>query len=399
MHEDQVVPDGQGQLAMAGADWLPADKPDGSLPRPWASDSALDALRSLAKEFSSARRPLWCPASLRSGTSGTAQVFLVRTGQSMHVVGASPLAAELRRLLTDGAEPGWELHPVLGGPTPLHALATPLRRLSGTGRFYNLLDRSGFASVEEVAATPEECLTDLPNGGPRFVAAVRQAISELAAGAAALAGDATPDDTAPDGLEPGTRPLPALEPATLRALQVTAAWAVAEQGARSAGDLLAAVGRTRELPPEVASAWNHIRQLDLRQLAGPLLPDTGVAGLAGLAAELLAEVDQRRQRILTARTFAPPPRRSYDSLAAELGISRARVRQLEADALATLAQEAADDRYAPLRWRASSAARPGADTRRPAEDAPAWLEGLLKWLPGTPMEPPGEATARSGKLA
>ncbi len=275
---------------MAGAGWLPVDKPDGSLPRPWASESALDALRTLAKEFSSPRQPLWRPASLRSEASGTAQVFRVRTAQSMHVVGASPLAAELRRLLTDGAEPGWELHPVPGGSTPLHALAAPLRRLSGTVRFYNLLDRSGFAYVEEVAATPEECLADLRNGGPKFVAAVRQAIIGFAAGTAFLAGDAAPDDP-----KPGAPPLPALAPATLRALRLTAAWAVAEQGARSAGDLLAAVGRTRELPPEVASAWNHIRQLDLRQLAGPLLPDTSPSGLA---AELVAEVDQRSQLIL-----------------------------------------------------------------------------------------------------
>jgi hypothetical protein len=239
------------------------DKPNGALPGSWASESALDALRRLAMEFSSSRQPLWCPASLRSGASGTAQVFHVPAGQSMHVVGASSLAAELRRLLTDGAELGWKLHPVPGDTTPLHALAAPLRRHSGSGRFYNLLDRSGFAYVEEVAATPEECLMDLHNCGPRFVAAVRQAISELTAGAASLA-----DGAAPDVREPGTRPLPALAPATLRALQITAAWAVAEQGARSAGDLLAAVGRTRDLPPEVASAWNHIRQLDLRQFAG-----------------------------------------------------------------------------------------------------------------------------------
>lgn len=234
---------------MAAVGWPPVDNPEGSLSRSWPGESALDVLRGLAKEFSSPRQPLWRPASLRSGASGTAQVFRVRTGQLMHVVGLSPLAAELRRLLTDEAEPGWELHPVPGGRTPLHSLAAPLRRLSGTGRFYNLLDRSGFAFVQEVAATPEECLAELPNGGPRFVAAVRQAINELER-------------------EPGTRPLPALAPDTLRALQVAAAWAVAEHGARSAGDLLAAVGGARELPPEVASAWSHIRGLDLRQLAG-----------------------------------------------------------------------------------------------------------------------------------
>jgi hypothetical protein len=184
----------------------------------------------------------------------------------MHVVGASPLAAELRRLLTAGAEPGWELHPVPGGRTPLQVLAGPLRRLSGNGRFFNLLDRSGFAYVEEVTATPDECLTDLGNGGPGLVAAVRQVIGELAPDPASLA-----DGMVPDGRELGAGPLRALPPATLRALKVVAAWAVAERGACTAGDLIAAVGRTRDVPPDVVAAWNHVRQLDLRQVVGPAI--------------------------------------------------------------------------------------------------------------------------------
>lgn len=255
--------------------------------RPWDSDSALATLQSLAREFSSPRQPLWCPASLRSGASGKAQVFRVRPGQSMHVVGASPLAAELRRLLTAGAEPGWELHPVPGGRTPLRVLAGPLRRLSGNRRFFNLLDRSGFAYVEEVAATPDECLTDLGNSGPGLVAAVRQVIGELEPDTASPA-----DGLAPDGREPGTGPLPALSAATLRALKVVAAWAVAERGARTAGDLIAAVGRTRELPPDVAAAWNHIRQLDLRQVSSAMLTLRGDGGEH--RGRLLQRADDRR---------------------------------------------------------------------------------------------------------
>ena len=64
--------------------------------------------------------------------------------------------------------------------------------------------------------------------------------------------------------------------------------------------------------------------------------------------------DDRRRLILTCRTFAPQ-RRTYGSLAAELGVSRERVRQLETSALEQLAQAAMDDLYAPLRWRAASA--------------------------------------------
>ena len=68
------------------------------------------------------------------------------------------------------------------GHTPLHGLAGPLHHLSGSDRFYNLLERNGFASVEEVAATPEGCWFELHNCGTRFIAAVRQVIAGLQPG-------------------------------------------------------------------------------------------------------------------------------------------------------------------------------------------------------------------------
>jgi hypothetical protein len=373
VHEDRAFTAAWRHPGVAGVGKLLPDEVGGVEPEPWGSESALDALRSAVRELSSSRQSLWYPAQLRSGELGTAEVFRAWPARSLHVVGASPLAGELRRLIAAGEEPGWELHPVPGGRTPLHALAAPLRRLSGSNRYFNLLDRSGFAYVEELAATPDECLLDLRNGGVKFLAAVRQVISEVAPETAAAEGHAVADCRGS-----GRQPLPVLAPGTLRALQVAAAWAVAERGARTAADLNLLAGGTCQLPPDVAAAWDHIRRLDLRQIAGQLLPGTSLAALAG---EFLAEIDQRRQLIVTSRSFAPPPRSTYDRLAADLGISRERVRQLEADALGKLAQAAADDRYAPLRWRAAAAARPRADTLWPVEDAPVWMEGLLRWLP------------------
>jgi hypothetical protein len=49
------------------------------------------------------------------------------------------------------------------------------------------------------------------------------------------------------------------------------------------------------------------------------------------------------------------PRQTCDSLATELGISRNCVRQLEANAVHLLSHTSGHDRYAPLRWRATSA--------------------------------------------
>jgi len=97
--------------------------------------------------------------------------------------------------------------------------------------------------------------------------------------------------------------------------------------------------------------------------------------------ELLGETDERRQMILTSRTFAPEPR-TYDSLASELDISRERVRQLEEYALIRLARAAQADQYAPLRWRAASVARDRATVHTMAADAPPWMAKLLSWLAG-----------------
>jgi hypothetical protein len=66
------------------------------------------------------------------------------------------------------------------GHTPLRVLAGPLHRLSGSYRFCNLLEQHGYASAEEVAATPEACWLELRNCGTRFIAAVRQALAGCA---------------------------------------------------------------------------------------------------------------------------------------------------------------------------------------------------------------------------
>jgi len=73
-------------------------------------------------------------------------VCWARPGRNLHVVGASPIAVRLRELLTTGCVPGWGLHPVPAGQTPLHVLADPLLAVSGAVRHYNLLCRNGFAA-------------------------------------------------------------------------------------------------------------------------------------------------------------------------------------------------------------------------------------------------------------
>ncbi len=304
-----------------------------------------------------------------------------RGGQDRTVLGDSPLAAEFRRLIAAGAVPGWDLHPVPAGHTPLHVLAGPLYRLSGSYRFYNLLERNGFASVEEVAAMPEACWFELRNCGTRFITAVRQVIAELRPGDLQARTGSLPGSGGAGPAAGGPVTRAALPAAAARALQVIATWAVAEHEAQTLGDLLTLASRVQDLPPDVSRNWDCICKLDLRTLAGAALPD---GDLPQLASDLLGELEERRRLILTSHTFAPA-RRTYDSLAAELGVGRERVRQLETSALQQLARAAAHDRYRPLRWRAVSAARPRGSTHAAAiPGAPTWMGQMLSWLADKP---------------
>ncbi len=101
------------------------------------------------------------------------------------------MADRIRELLADGLVPGWALLPVPPGRTPLHVLEDPLLAAHGSRRFYNLLDRNGFATVEELAAAPDDCLLSIYQGGLKLVAAVRQILREMGYSA----GLARPSDT------------------------------------------------------------------------------------------------------------------------------------------------------------------------------------------------------------
>jgi hypothetical protein len=285
-----------GDMASIAAILAAVAQAPGSFPGDRSSDSQPpeQQLQAIAESLTQAGR-LSAHAGSKYDPLGRAVVFRPWPARSLHVVGDSPLAAEFRRLLTAGAVPGWDLHPVPAGRTPLNVIAGPLHRLSGSIRFYNLLDRAGFAFVEEVGATPDGCLLELRNSGMKFITAVRKVIADRGSGGAQ---------------------------------------------------------------------------------AGTELPD---GDLPQLARDLLGELEERRRLILTSRTFAPG-RRTYDSLAAEFGVSRERVRQLETSALQQLGYAAGDDRYRPLRWRAASAAQPGNAGMASIPGAPPWTDRMLSWL-------------------
>lgn len=209
-------------------------------------------------------------------------------------------------------------------------------------------------------------MRELRNSGLRFIAAVGQVIAELQPGDAQARLGSLPGSggTGPTADGPVT---PAGLPATAAtALRVMAAWAVAEHGASTLGDLLTLAPGVTDLPPDVARSWDASASSVSRPWPGAAVPD---GDLPQLAWDLLDELEERRRLILASGTFGPV-RRTYDSLAAEPGVGRKRVRQLETRRCCS--------------WRAASAARPGDARAAAIPGAPPWRGQMLSWLADQP---------------
>ncbi|PXX59646.1 AAA domain-containing protein [Nocardia tenerifensis] len=139
------------------------------LDRRWIGlDILSDVLGQFEADPGLLHRTCWIP-----GEGGVA-FFPVPGERKLHVLGSCGVAAECRRLLADSVVDGWGLQSGLDGATPLQRMKTEFQRLTGTTREFNMLMRAGFTTVEQLAATPEECLYSLPNSGDVTVARIRE---------------------------------------------------------------------------------------------------------------------------------------------------------------------------------------------------------------------------------
>lgn len=118
-----------------------------------------------------------CDIWVRGVERGREAALIVRTGpRRLLVIGEQVLADDGRSALRAGEVPGWELHALPERQRPLHLLQNQLRVQD-----YRQLERTGFATVEELAATPDRALLDLRGVGTKIVAYVREAIKLLPA--------------------------------------------------------------------------------------------------------------------------------------------------------------------------------------------------------------------------
>lgn len=206
------------------------------------------------------------------------------------------IAGELRPLRCQSC---FKPHPVPDGRTPLQVLAAPLHTpWRATRGSTTCLTGADSLTVEEVIATPDRCLLDLRNGGPKLIAAVRKVIADLRLEGNGAAADGDDQDLVARITQP------TLLPEIVDALQTMAAWAQAERGAHTLEDVLTLADGITGLPPDITRAWELVSGTTLGSLADP--PDE--EDLSYLAEDLLQQVDQRRRLILTTRTFAPDRR-------------------------------------------------------------------------------------------
>ncbi|MHB1773406.1 MAG: DNA-directed RNA polymerase subunit alpha C-terminal domain-containing protein [Acidimicrobiales bacterium] len=121
-------------------------------------------------------RDEWFVAGAPGSAAGSAEVWSTRSERCLHVVGASAVADRLRERLRSNEAAGWSLRPVPPGATPIRVLYEALGARSVATRARGVLVRTSFATVEEVAATPDEALLSSTNFGRGSLEAVRRAI-------------------------------------------------------------------------------------------------------------------------------------------------------------------------------------------------------------------------------
>lgn len=203
----------------------------------------------------------------------------------------------------------------------------------------------------------------------------------------------------------------------LARLRAVAAWA-ADRGITSIAALWD-LG-PEQMPPDVAGWWRDLTDLEPASIANAQM----TASCDELVRDLLASLPEQR-RVVFERRVLNLDRPTLAELGVELGVTRARIGQIETRAVADVIAKLSVARFAPLRWRAHAlrnslgaaaasdddttteivrALLPAADTN--VSDAPRDAAGqLLLWLAGPYrlrdgwLERDGAITPRPSDLA
>lgn len=184
-----------------------------------------------------------------------------------------------------------------------------------------------------------------------------------------------------------------LTPDEDRLVAILAAWVLQSSQATTVGEALRLLYTRERLPDDVRSAWTRLHHFPLRELLDPEAGLTISEALAGLE---FAFKDERDAFVFRARISLDAP--TLDEIALHLGVTRERVRQIQARAERGVAEALVGPRCSALRWRiwnfgerAGRVIPPGALFYRAAHeelvrevlpDCHSWLEDLALWSAG-----------------
>ena len=153
----------------------------GELIAAYADDLTVDGLaEQVISQLHPTSVPGWIGLPRRTDpVMGSVEVWPVRPGRRLHLVGAGPVADRLRDWIARGRAPGWTRQDMRPSSTPLEALFETLRQACGNRRLYPPLERLGFMTVEEVEATPEEALLRITGIGQGSIRPIRRAVAAV----------------------------------------------------------------------------------------------------------------------------------------------------------------------------------------------------------------------------
>lgn len=221
---------------------------------------------------------------------------------------------------------------------------------------HNWLARTGAARVGDLLSFTAQDMLELRGLGPTKVRRLYDYLGRLAGVAPAV----TAFDDIAAAPTPGTPPV---DPKRSDMLDVVVLWASSVAGATTWGEALEVSAEA--MPTDVASAWQELLAMEL-----PALVET-----SPMAAFL--DEDPRRCRVLLDRVASSEPR-TLQEIAAEFGVTRERVRQIESKGLASLRSEFdSSPAWRVVRW-AAARAEAHAGAYAPGD---ALAHALPKWSP------------------
>jgi hypothetical protein len=213
-------------------------------------------------------------------------------------------------------------------------------------RSKNALARAGVRTWGDLAKLTPADLRMIPNAGALTVDDILQRCVEwVLSTAQPVVIPATGDDS--DSSLPDLRAEVGAEIAHI--LEIIAAWAVSERGARRVGDIYGLVPDPGTLPPDLRESWTAFADLDPRSLASASLSS---ATLDDLAEELLKDLEPSHRLIYESRILANPPS-TLEKVGLELGVTRERVRQIQVKVQELVSSRLRSDRFRLLCWRAA----------------------------------------------